>query len=84
MKSIYDEAKQSWERLYKSYEEDYFAPMPTRSDLDTIRIALERAKKIEELLKMYRIERDLQPHTETYRNVRGIISVLEKELEELK
>lgn len=30
-------ALEALERLYKSYEENYFAPFPTRSDLDAIK-----------------------------------------------
>ena len=33
---------------------------------------------------MYRIEKDLQPHSETYRNVRGIISELTALIESSK
>ena len=44
-------------RLYKSQSEDYFAPFPTRSDLDTIRqfinqnYMFEVTKELEELKK---------------------------------
>lgn len=34
------------ERLYKSHEENFFAPFPTRSDLDTIRSALMELEEI--------------------------------------
>jgi hypothetical protein len=32
-----EKALEALERLYKSNNENYFAPFPTRSDLDTIR-----------------------------------------------
>ena len=34
------------ERLYKSHEENCFAPFPTRSDLDIIRLALTELAEI--------------------------------------
>ena len=41
-----NKALEALERLYKSHAENNFAPFPTRSDLDTIRLALTELAEI--------------------------------------
>ena len=52
-----NKALEALERLYKSHAENNFAPFPTRSDLDTIRLALtelaEIKRRAEEQRKAY-------------------------------
>ena len=58
-----NKALEALERLYKSHAENNFAPFPTRSDLDTIRLALtelaeikKRAESIPNFLTGYLVD----------------------------
>ena len=60
-KITHEQIRKSFDRLYKSYETDYFAPFPTRSDLDTIKLFITQQEKLDiflqknlELLGLYR------------------------------
>jgi len=53
-----NKALEALERLYKSHAENNFAPFPTRSDLDTIRLALTELAEIKKTMQEWLESKD--------------------------
>jgi len=88
-KITHEQIRKSFDRLYKSYETDYFAPFPTRSDLDTIKLFITQQEKLDiflqknlELLGLYQYANTLLHGCQLWLQCMTKIKVLETELKE--
>lgn len=50
----HEEARKLYKRLFDSYSGDFWAPFPTRSDLDTYRVYITQQEKKDKLLELYK------------------------------
>ena len=76
MKSIYDEAIEKVDWIFSN------SKIPNY-ELRSICVALERAKKIEGLLGLYRKRDKFSGYKETYKSITSEINALEEKLEDL-
>lgn len=73
------EARESYKRLFDSYSGDYWAPFPTRSDLDTYRNYIIQQEKKDKLLELYKTIAT-EPYEVDYSVYWKQIQALEEEL----
>jgi len=80
-----EKALEALERLYKSNNENYFAPFPTRSDLDTIRQFINQNDMLE-VVKKYRHEAHIKRGLDGYNSLvqNEIVAILNKIIVEVE
>lgn len=80
--NIYDEAKNNIKDIEERLDE--LDNRVALESIDYLKLFIERAKKVEELLGLYKSVHGVVQSWDTMPNVQKQIEVLEKELEEMK